>query len=237
MRRVNGKESDVFKPKGQLGKELCLAKESTRDVIRILGERLSSERKMRIDEVVANRMRKVTVAIEGVIDPHNTAAIIRTAEAFGMQTVHVIEKKDKFLSSRRVTQGTHKWIDLAVWKKIDDFVKVMKSENKKILVADANATLSLDELSKEEHLSLIFGNEHAGISPEMKEAADGSFSIPMTGFAESFNVSVAAAITISNVCSKRKGDLSKKDLEILKARFYLRAIRAGYDIVKREMNY
>ncbi len=66
------------------------------------------------------------------------------------------------------------------------------------------------------------------------ELADGSFRIPMSGFVESFNVSVAAAITIAALRKEGKGDLPPRELAVLRARYYLRAVRAGYDIVVLE---
>ncbi len=235
MKRVSGDGGDVFKPQGQLRREIELAGSRPQQVIAILQEHLSEERRIRIAEVVAHRIRRLCVAIEGVIDPHNTAAVIRTAEAFGIQTVHAIERSHRFLSSRKVTQGTHKWVDLAVWKHLEDFHRVVKSEGKRILIAEAEAKTTLQDLDSALPTALVFGNEHAGVSPEMRDLADGTFSIPMFGFATSVNVSVAAGITISTLCRKGNGDLSNEEKGILTARYYLRAVRAGYDIVMQEL--
>jgi tRNA (guanosine-2'-O-)-methyltransferase len=236
MRRVTGEGGDVFKPKGQLRREIELAERVPDQVIRILAKRLSAARRARIERVVAHRRRGLTIAIEGLIDPHNTAAVIRTAEAFGLQTVHIIEQGDRFLSSRKVTQGTHKWVDLAVWKGAEAFHKVVKGEGKRLLVADAGARMTLAELDRTRPTALVFGNEHLGVTDEMRALSDGSFAIPMCGFAESVNVSVAAGIAISTLCNPLAGDLSPKERAVLLARFYLRAVRAGYDIVMREMS-
>ena len=232
MRRVSADAGDIFKPKGQLRREIALATEQPQDVIRILDAHLTDERKHRIETVIARRIRRHTVALDGVIDPHNTAAVIRTAEAFGLQTVHIIEGSTRFVSSRKVTQGTHKWVDFAVWKGAALFAETVRRENKRILVADAAANQSIFELEPEVPTALVFGNEHLGISKAMRSLADGAFSIPMTGFAESFNVSVAAAITLAALAPRCDGDLSEPEKAVLKARFYLRAVRAGYDIVK-----
>ena len=234
MRWVTGDGGDIFKPKGQLKREIALAEKMPSQVTHILAEKLSQARRARIDRVVANRIRGLAIAIEGLIDPHNTAAVIRTAEAFGMQTVHVVERNSRFLSSRKVTQGTHKWVDLAVWKRAEAFHQVVKAEGKKVLIADAGASMSFESLSSSDPRVLVFGNEHLGVSEKMRALSDGAFSIPMVGFAESVNVSVAAGIVISAMCRPLSGDLSPREQKVLRARFYLRAVRNGYDIVMRE---
>ena len=235
MKRVNSEGRDVFRPKGQLAKEIDLATRAPRQVVEILSKRLSQERRQNIDKVVAHRTRRLTVAIEGVRDPHNTAAVIRTADAFGLQVVHVIERGDRLLSSRKVTQGAHKWVDLGVFKSADSFASVVRDEGKKILVATAQGTTPLTKIDPSEPMALVFGNEHEGVSNEMLGLSDATFYIPMFGFSRSINVSTAAAITLAYLRDGGKGDLSKPEARVLRARLYLRAVRAGYDIVLREL--
>ncbi len=234
MRRVSSDAMDVFRPKGQLGKEIALATESPGDVIRVLRDKLSDERRQRIDEVVSRRTRHLTVAVEGVRDPHNTAAVIRTADVFGLQVVHVIERGERFLSSRKVTQGAHKWVDLGVWERAELFAKTVMDEGKKILVASMDGAIPLADLDPAEPMALVFGNEHDGISPEMRELSHGAFCIPMFGFTESINVSAAAAITLATLRKGGEGTLTPEQAHILRARFYIRSVRAGYDIVMLE---
>lgn len=231
MRIVHNAEGDIFKPEGQLKVEMDLAASRTERVIEILRPYIAEERFEFIERVVENRIRTLTAAVEGVADPHNTAAVIRTAEAFGMQTVHIIENDAPFLSTRRVTRGTHKWIDFAVWKEPESFVEAVRGAHQKIYVADARATLSLYDIDGETPTALVFGNERKGISDKMRALSDGAFFIPMKGFAESFNVSVAAAISIQYLCRNKSGDLSLTEKQVLKARYCLRAVRSGYDIV------
>ena len=216
-----------------MGRELDLAKSNPGEVIRVLGPRLSEERKRRIDKVAANRTGKLAVAIEGVHDPHNTAAVIRTADAFGILEVHIIEGDTKFRSSRKVTQGAHKWVDVGIWSNVKAFIEAMKARGRRVLVAAMDGSQSVGDLSPiEEPTVLVFGNEAEGISDDMLASADGTFRIPMYGFVESFNISVAAGISIATLRAGGGGDLSARDLKVLRARYYLRSVRAGYDIVK-----
>lgn len=234
MRRVRAIDGDLFRPRGQIRKEIELAESAPEDVLRILGGRLSDERRRRIDDVVAQRTRQIAAVVEGVHDPHNTAAVIRTADAYGVQDVHVIEGDKRFLSSRKVTQGAHKWVDIAVWSSIEPFFERMREQGRRVLVADMEGAVDLRELEIDRPVALVFGNEADGISDRMRQRADGAFHISMHGFVESLNVSVAAAIALSTLRAEGRGDLTRREAEVLRARFYLRAVRAGYDIVMLE---
>ncbi len=234
MRRVVSKRTgDVFSPCGPLREELELASSAPEEVVRILADYLSDDRKRRIDEVISHRTQHLALAVDGVHDPHNTAAVIRTADAFGIQTVHIIEHDNRFLSSRKITQGAHKWVDLGVFKTPADFGDAVRAQGKKMLVATAQSTTSVEDLDPNDPMVLIFGNEADGISAEMSALADGSFSIPMCGFSDSLNVSVAAAVTAFTLRQKHCSRLEPTAAEILRARFYLRSVRAGYEIVMR----
>ncbi len=234
MKRVNSDGRDVFRPKGQLAREIELATQAADEVVEILAGKLSKQRRRRIDAVVAHRTRRITVAIDGVRDPHNTAAVMRTADAFGLQVVHVIENGTRFLSSRKVTQGAHKWIDLGVWDHAEQFVEAVHNEGKKVFVAAADGAMSLNELDATSPMAIVFGNEHKGVSPELRMLCDGTFRIPIFGFAQSINISAAAAISLAVLRCDGDGDLTPKEADVLRARFYLRAVRAGYDIAIKE---
>lgn len=234
MRRISADNIDVFRPRGRLAKEIELAETCPDEVISVLGSRLSKERYAKLEDVVAHRTRRFGVAVEGVCDPHNTAAVIRSSDAFGVQTVHIIENETRFLSSRKVTQGSHKWVDIGVWKTPEEFARVVRARGQKIYIAAADAAVSIDDLSREEPLVLVFGNEHEGITDAMRELADGAFAIPMMGFVESFNISVAASLAIARMRWNAGGDLCDAEKKVLLARYCLQAVRAGYDIVMHE---
>jgi tRNA (guanosine-2'-O-)-methyltransferase len=234
MKRVTGDGRDVFRPKGRLAREIELAERAPFEVTRILRARLSDERARVIDETVAHRTLNIAVAIEGVRDPHNTA-VIRTADAFGIQVVHIIERGTMFLSSRKVTQGAHKWVDFGIWSNAAPFIEAVRKEGKKILVATADSGTSLSEINPSVPMALVFGNEHEGVSREMSDLSDGGFCIPMFGFSKSLNVSAAAAVTLAAMRREGRGDLTPRQADVLRARFHLRAVRAGYDIVMHEI--
>lgn len=227
--------SDVFTPKGHSEEEIELATRHSSVVIEQLGTMLTEARIDTINKVVENRTSTLHVAVEGVHDPHNTAAIMRTADAFGLQNVHIIEGKSSFRSSAAVTQGAHKWIDVSVYRDTPEFVRKMREQKLKILVAAMDGAIDVDKIELDCPHVLVFGNEAEGISQQMFELADGAFKIPMFGFVESFNVSVAAAISVSTLRSGGGGDLERTQQDVLKARYYLKSVRAGNEIVKRHL--
>lgn len=227
-------DADLFRPRGQIKREIEIAHSAPAEVICLLGPRLSDERRRRIDSVVAGRTRTLAVALEGVHDSHNAAAVIRSADAFGVQDVHVIEGARRFRSSRKVTQGAHKWVDIRIWRSAEPFVAQMREQNRQVLVADMGGEIDVRELDTALPVVLVFGNETSGLSSRLRDLADGAFHIPMVGFVESLNVSVATAVALATVRADRRGDLGPQEAEVLRARYYLRAVRAGYDIVMHE---
>jgi len=228
-------QKDAFRPRPAAERERELARANARGVIDALGPRLSEERRRRIDTVVANRTGRLHVALEGVHDPHNAAAVVRTADAFGVQRVHIVEHGVRFRASRKVTQGAHKWIDISVWRTRAPFVAAMHEAGARVLVAAMDGAIELGEIGTALPVALVFGNEADGISAELRGLADGAFRIPMFGFVESFNVSVAAAIAMSALRAGGGGDLDPEEADELRARYYLRAVRAGYDIASLEI--
>jgi tRNA (guanosine-2'-O-)-methyltransferase len=227
---------DAFRPRPAAERELALARTNAREVIDALGPRLSEERRRRIDGVVANRTWRLQVALEGVHDPHNAAAVVRSADAYGVQRVHIVEHGVRFRASRKVTQGAHKWVDISVWRTSAQFVSAMREAGVRVLVAAMDGAIDLRGIDAARPTALVFGNEADGISTELAGLADGAFRIPMYGFVESFNVSVAAAISMSTLRADGGGDLPLEAAEELRARYYLRAVRAGYEIACLEIS-
>jgi tRNA (guanosine-2'-O-)-methyltransferase len=85
-------------------------------------------------------------------------------------------------------------------------------------------------------LAIVFGNEHRGVSEALRALSDGTYAIPMNGFVESLNVSVAAAITMHAATEGRAGDLTAHDQQALRARFMLNSVRNGEVIVHEVMS-
>lgn len=204
---------------------------SAEQVINILEPLLTESRRTRIDAVLAQRTRRVVPVLDGLIDPHNIAAVLRSADAFGVQDVHVIERDEPFLASHRVAQGTEQWLDVIRHRHVDDCVTHLRAQGYRLLVASMVGDVTPAELPTLGRVALVFGNEHAGISPALEQHADGRYTIPMRGFVESLNVSVANAITLQAATAQQPGDLTTAERTALRARFMMLSVDRAADIV------
>ncbi|WP_367305898.1 TrmH family RNA methyltransferase [Alicyclobacillus acidocaldarius] len=162
-----------------------------------LADWLRPERLLRLREVLMRRTSYIAVAMEAVDDGHNQAAILRSAEAFGVQHVAVIEGKQPFHPSKGVTQGAHKWLTLHRMPDIGRAIDALHARGFQVYATDlSEGAQPIDAVDLARPTAILFGNEKDGVSPEARERADGRFYIPMAGFVQSFNVSVAAAIAL-----------------------------------------
>ena len=162
---------------------------------------LTLERARRLRQVLARRTGRIVVVIEDSYDPHNATAIVRTCYAFGLAELHVTTARNAFKVNSRVSQGTHRYLDLHVHADITAAYAALRARGFRILVSDltAGATVgpeNLRALAAEAPLALVFGNEGSGVTPAASAQADGFFLIPMAGFAQSLNVSVSVAVTL-----------------------------------------
>lgn len=159
---------------------------------------LTDHRRERIDTVVRQRFKSLTVVVEDLRDPHNQAAVLRTAEGLGLLTAHVVDTgEDTFQPNRGVTKDADKWMTIRRYKGYEPCIDSLKANGFAIYAGALDpAAVSLYELDVTRPCAFVFGNEHRGISPAVRQRADKLFTIPMRGFVESFNVSVAAAICL-----------------------------------------
>jgi tRNA (guanosine-2'-O-)-methyltransferase len=203
---------------------------------------LTPERQARIDEVVAHRTRSLTLVMEAFGDPQNVNAVLRTAEAFGVQEVHVVEGPMKaYDRNKKISQNADKWLDLTRWKATEPCLAHLKARGFRIYATHlGEGSQDLSALSFAEPVALVFGNEHRGVSPAARALADQRFAIPMRGFTRSFNVSVAAAMTLFRAVAQREaergrhGDLEGEELEALRQRFYTKSVKQRARIAKAE---
>ena len=200
-------------------------------VIEALGPVVTQERMARIAEVVRQRTRDVVPVLEAITDPHNASAVLRSADAFGLQKVCAIEAAQGFVASRGVSKGSHRWLDVHRYRSAEACVGALKHDGYKVFVATIGGEVSVESLVDHPKVAVVFGNEHRGPSDTMHALADGTFEIPMSGFVESFNVSVAAAITLFALTRNRERGLPKRESEELTARFLMNSVRDAERIV------
>jgi tRNA (guanosine-2'-O-)-methyltransferase len=200
---------------------------------------LLEERRTRIDAAVAARLGGLRVVIENLHDPHNGAAVLRSAEAFGIQRVDVIESIEPFRFSSTVTQGCEKWLDVVRHKSLDAAVDVLRRDGFVIYAAVPGVESSVDDLDFSRPAAVMVGNEHEGLTGAAIDAADRTFSIPMAGLTASLNLSVATALIAERAASRRRralraeGDLDAQTQLALRARFYATSVRGAEAVVAR----
>jgi tRNA (guanosine-2'-O-)-methyltransferase len=196
---------------------------------------LTEERKRRIAEVIAARSHAVVPVLDGLIDPHNVAAVLRSSEAFGVQTVHLVRSPQPFLASQRIAQGTQRWVDIVEHESPEACLRALKAHHYRVYVAAMDGEITPEALALEQRVAIVFGNEHEGVSAEMRRLADGAYTIPMRGFVQSLNVSVAAALTLRAAMQGRPGDLTAEQQRVLRARYVLAAVPNGREILEEQL--
>jgi tRNA (guanosine-2'-O-)-methyltransferase len=168
---------------------------------------VTEKRKNLFRQILKNRTRHFTVVLEDIYQQHNSSAVIRSCEIFGIQDVHVIENKYISNVSKNIAKGSQKWLSFHNYKKETNNTKTclnsLKGKGYQLIATSPhhNSCLLHDfDITKKS--AFIFGVEKTGVSKEVIKNADGILKIPMAGFTESLNISVAAAIILENLTYK-----------------------------------
>lgn len=227
-----------YKPEIQLDADLKI---DHRLVVETLGPLLTEARRERIAAVVGERCFDVAVVLEGIYDRGNVSAVMRTGEGFGFGNFHVIETQEKFKEANRVTQGADKWVEVRKWKTTKDSVAELKRQGKQIVVtALTDRAKPITEVDFSRPSALVLGNEKSGASEEIIAAADHVVIIPMVGFVQSFNISVAGALSLYQIrqdrIARRGGcaDVTDEQKSILTAHYYMNTLDSAVDVLRNK---
>lgn len=189
---------------------------------------VSPARLDRMRSVLERRTRRLLLVLDDVHKARNAGALLRTADAVGIQEIHAIENRSPFLDDPETSVGAGQWLDLVTHRR-DDFppqhklhppevalepgaqenvrrtLVSLKARGYRIAVSDLSAdSISLDQVPVDQPLALVVGNEFAGASPVARELADFRFSIPMHGFAQSLNLAVFAGIALHALAERMR---------------------------------
>lgn len=211
------------------------------DVMTHIFPLLTEERQRKITNVVNERCFNISVVLESIYDRGNTSAVMRSAEGLGFSNFHVVETFEKFKEANRVTQGADKWLEVKKWKNPKDCIDHLKKNKIRICVTSLQASRPLQEVDFSTPLALVLGNEKDGVSKEMLEAADERVILPMPGFVQSFNISIAGALCLYHIWYDRKqklgtnADLTPEQKEILKAAYAMRTMDSAESILKAKL--
>ena len=166
---------------------------------------LTENRKQRFLEVLANRTNFLTVAIEDVFQLHNTSAVVRSCDSFGIQSIHVVEERYEKRLDKNISMGAQKWVDVSRYPTSKDCIKKLRKSGYQIVATTPhNTSLTLVDFEFEQKTAIFFGTEWNGLSETVLKEADRYLHIPMVGFSESLNVSVSAALIIRELVAKLK---------------------------------
>ena len=192
------------------------------DLLTYLEGFITENRKEGFLRVLKNRTKHFTIAMEDVFQLHNTSAVMRSCEVFGIQELNVIEQKFGKSIDKEIAMGAEKWVDINRFSSIQDCITNLKGKGYQIIATTPhNDSCLLHEFDITKPSALFFGTERDGLSEEVMQQADGFLKIPMVGYTESLNISVSAAIIIQDVTNRlRQSDIHWQltDEEILDKR-------------------
>jgi len=164
---------------------------------------LTENRIKRFNKVLDNRTKHFTVATEDVYQLHNTSAVMRSCDVFGIQELHVIEEHNVKRIDREIAMGAQKWVDLVRHHSTKEAIRSIKSQGYQIVATTPHEEdCDLADFDITKRSCFFFGRETQGLSNEVLINADCFLKIPMVGFTESLNISVSAAIILQDVTQK-----------------------------------
>lgn len=160
---------------------------------------MTPERRNKLTAVLEKRQPDLTVVLENVFDPHNISAVMRTCDAVGVQEVYIITNKIPRHKKwgARSSSSAAKWLTVHQFENAEECFAELRKKYSKILTTHLSSdAVNLYEVNMTEPIALVFGNEHSGVSDEIRLLADGNFIIPQAGIIQSLNISVACAVTL-----------------------------------------
>ena len=201
-------------------------------IIDKLAPYVTDRRKQRIEAVLDGRLQRIQLALESPTDMHNAMAAVRTCEALGVGTIHIISPEGEATGARTISQGAMFWVDIIIHNDLAAFLAFISEQNLQLGGAVMEEGLALHQVAIEQPLCLMLGNEQRGLSAAAKTACDFLYHIPMHGMSESLNLSVSAAISLYDTTSRKRqalqqnGDLSTAEKIQWRANYYLNSVNA-----------
>lgn len=204
---------------------------------------ITDNRKTLFEKILKDRTRHFTVVLEDIYQKHNTGAVVRSCDVFGIQDVHIIEKRYNSYISNQVAKGAQKWVDFHYYhQQLNNtencLEKLRKNGYQIIATTPHNDSCLLQEFDISKKSAFVFGVEKEGVSEYILNEADGYLKIPMYGFTESLNISVAAAIILQSLTQRLKASeidwkLSEKEKDEKRLDWTKKSINHVEEIIQR----
>ena len=200
---------------------------------------LTESRKEKFSKVLSQRTKHFTVATEDVYQLHNTSAVIRSCDVFGIQEVNIIEERNSKRIDKEIAMGAQKWVDVNRFGSVKDCIADLKIKGYQIVATTPHTNdCELHDFDVTKKSCFFFGRETEGLSDDVLNVADCFLKIPMVGFTESLNISVSAAIILEHVTTKlRKTNvnwqLTEEEMFEKRLDWIKKTIRSYDEIVQR----
>ncbi|HVT85293.1 MAG TPA: RNA methyltransferase [Chitinophagaceae bacterium] len=160
---------------------------------------MTPEREQKLRSVLNKRQGDITIVLENVFDPHNISAVMRTCDAVGVQDIYVLNTKIPRHKKwgAKSSSSAAKWLTIHQYENAEECFSALRKCYSTIVTTHLSSdAVSLYTIDLTKSIALVFGNEHEGVSEEIRKLADGNFIIPQVGIIRSLNISVACAVTL-----------------------------------------
>ena len=200
---------------------------------------ITEERKQRFLEIISQRTNHFTVAMEDVFQMHNTSAVVRTCEVFGVQQAHSIEGRYGKRLDEKIAMGAQKWVDVFRYDDTQKCIDTLREKGYQIVATTPHKdAYLLNDFDISKKRAFFFGTEKEGLSEKVLAQADTYLKIPMVGFTESLNISVAVAIVLQQLTDKLrrsniKWQLTDEERYSVLEQWTKISVRNVNDVIKR----
>ena len=167
---------------------------------------MTPERHNKLTSVLNKRQGDIAIVMENVFDPHNISAVMRTCDAVGVQDIYILNTKIPRHKKwgAKSSSSAAKWLTVHQYENAAECFSSLRQHYSKILTTHLSSdAIGLHEIDMTQPIALVFGNEHSGVSDEIRVLGDGNFIIPQAGIIQSLNISVACAVTLYEAFRQR----------------------------------
>lgn len=170
------------------------------------GKPITARRLARMRGTLARRQPDLAVVMENIYDGHNVSAMLRSCDAVGAATAHLVYDVEEVPEiAGGISVSAHRWLDLRTHASIGDCFAELRAAGIAIYATTLGEfSHDLYDLDLTQPTAFVFGNEVRGVTAEAAAASDGTVFIPMMGMVESLNVSVACAVCLYETLRQRQ---------------------------------
>jgi tRNA (guanosine-2'-O-)-methyltransferase len=169
---------------------------------------MTPEREARILQVLDKRQDDITIVLENVFDPHNISAVMRTCDAIGVQDIYILNTRIPVHKKwgAKSSSSASEWLTIHQYTNAELCLTDLRRKYDRIFTTHLSSdAVSLYDMDLTGRVALVFGNEHAGVSEEIRALSDGNFIIPQVGIIKSLNISVACAVSLYEAYRQKAG--------------------------------